>query len=180
MAKREYPSIDLVRECLREEDGRLYWLKRPRHHFKREPDWRTWNSSWSGKEAGSPSGEKGKRRWRVVLNRFGIYRYQIVWAFHKDEWRSLLDHENRNQLDDRIENLRSVTHSLNHANRPINKNNRSGFKGVSWHSQAGRWAARVMVNRKNVYLGLFDDPAEAHQAYLKAAQHHFGEFACSG
>lgn len=88
-----------------------------------------------------------------------------------------IDHENLNRSDDRWSNLREASRSANGANRPINKNNTSGFKGVSWHRSAGKWGARIRVCGRSRRLGLFSTPEAAHAAYIVAADLHFGEFA---
>lgn len=49
-------------------------------------------------------------------------------------------------------------------------NNRSGYRGVSWHKtpHGGKWIAIIYFKRTRYRLGLYDTPQEAHQAYLKA------------
>lgn len=88
-----------------------------------------------------------------------------------------VDHINRNKLDNRISNFRIVLPRENAINRPLNKNNTSSYKGVSKHSQCDKWVSQVMVNRKNIYLGLFKDKVDAARAYNTAANNYFGEFA---
>lgn len=48
------------------------------------------------------------------------------------------------------------------------RSNRSGYRGVSWHKGAGKWHASVSINGRNVYLGLFERPDDAHAAYVAA------------
>jgi len=57
---------------------------------------------------------------------------------------------------------------------------RSGYKGASWHRTNRRWQARINVNRKQIYLGYYDTPEEAHAAYCAAAEKYHGEFANTG
>lgn len=40
----------------------------------------------------------------------------------------------------------------------------SGYNGVSVHKKSGKWCARVLKNGERLFLGLFDDPYEAHLA----------------
>lgn len=173
----DYPSIDIIRQAFRYEDGKLYWTKRPRDHFRSHGAWRHFNSRYVGNEAGYLT-----NRGRIAVNltvgttRFSILRHKLVWALHEGEWCPVIDHINRDPSDDRISNLRPATVSLNNANSRIRKANTSGFKGVHWH--ANKWQAQIRVNGKGIYLGLFDDPALAHAAYMAAAREHFGEFAC--
>ena len=80
-----------------------------------------------------------------------------------------VDHINRNRSDDRWCNLRAVTHAENQQNcSPIRKNNRSGFKGVSWCSRRRRWQAHIQANGKQKNLGVFKTIEEAVAAYRAA------------
>jgi hypothetical protein len=78
------------------------------------------------------------------------------------------DHINRNKLDNRKVNLRSVTGSQNCTNRGLNKNNVSGHKGVIWRKDIRRWSARIKTNYKEIYLGCFINIKDAIKARKKA------------
>lgn len=87
-----------------------------------------------------------------------------------------VDHINGDKLDNRRCNLRYVNQTQNNRNRGIRKNNKSGYKGVSWNKACKKWAAHIMVNRKSIYLGLYDTPESAHKAYCEAAKKYHGDF----
>lgn len=87
------------------------------------------------------------------------------------------DHINRNGLDNRRSNLRICTASQNQCNRKIQRNNTSGFKGVSFHKHAAKWQAHLSMDGVNYHLGLFNTPEEAAHAYDETAQKLHGEFA---
>ena len=82
----------------------------------------------------------------------------------------LVDHINHNTLDNRRSNLRVVTNTENQQNRKgANSDNKvSKVLGVSWHKSRKKWQARVQVNKKEVYLGVFDCIQEAEKAVLDA------------
>ncbi len=88
-----------------------------------------------------------------------------------------VDHINHNTLDNRRENLRIATRKENNRNSKKKAYNKSGYKGVSWNSNTGKWRAQINVDGKVIHLGLFLDPAEAHEAYKAAAILYFGDFA---
>lgn len=88
-----------------------------------------------------------------------------------------VDHEDRNQLNCRKSNLRICKQSQNGINSPLPKNNTSGYKGVCFSKAAKKWMARIKVNYKGIYLGVFDDPKDAAAAYNEAAKKYFGDFA---
>ena len=89
-----------------------------------------------------------------------------------------IDHINGNKLDNRRENLRVVSASVNQANRKrLNKNNTSGMRGVSFtaHSAKKPWKAQIMANKKQIYLGLFATKKEAIAARVAAEVKYYGE-----
>lgn len=88
-----------------------------------------------------------------------------------------LDHKNRNGLDNRRENLRIASKSQNGCNRGPQRNNTSGFKGVTFHKKSGKWMARITIEGKTHYLGLFLSKEGAAIAYDDAAKRYHGEFA---
>ena len=63
----------------------------------------------------------------------------------------IVDHINRDRVDNRFNNLRYADHTLNGANRHDNNK----FVGVCWNRRDNRWAARVKVNNHLKPLGTF-------------------------
>lgn len=89
----------------------------------------------------------------------------------------LVDHWDNDGLNNRRGNLRLADHTQNQGNRRKNRNNSSGYKGVSWHKRVQKWLAKLDYQGKCIHIGVFDTPEEAHEAYKKKAIELWGEFA---
>lgn len=88
-----------------------------------------------------------------------------------------VDHINGDGLDNRRENLRLVTPQLNQANSRKRMKGTSRFKGVCWSAASKKWRASIVINNRQIYLGLFADELDAAKAYDKKALELFGEHA---
>jgi hypothetical protein len=87
-----------------------------------------------------------------------------------------VDHINGNKLDNRKINLRLVTRQQNALNLSLAKNNKSGFKGVSWCNSSRKWKATIAYARQRYHLGFFNTPEAAYAAYRMASKRLHGEF----
>ena len=86
----------------------------------------------------------------------------------------IVDHANRNRLDNRLSNLRICTHRQNQANST--RKSKSGAKGVDVRS-SNRYVAYIRRGGKRIYLGTYHTLVEAARAYDRAAVKMFGEYA---
>ena len=92
----------------------------------------------------------------------------------------VVDHINGDGLDNRKSNLRAVPLSINRLSSKISKNNTSGFKGVGFCKQTGRYTAWIWKDNKKIWLGRHDTIEEAKKAYMEASRIYHGEFGCDG
>lgn len=127
--------------------------------------------------AGARAGTIQKNGYRAIcINGFRAYAHRLAWFYVTGQWPSKhIDHRNGVHDDNRISNLREASRSQNLANQKLRSTSLSGFKGVS--KKRNSWQARLNVQGKQRVLGCFATPELAHQAYVDAAQKHFGEFA---
>jgi hypothetical protein len=84
-----------------------------------------------------------------------------------------IDHVDHNRQNNRWDNLRVVCRIVNSRNLSKHKTNTSGVTGVSWHKAKNKWRAHIMVEYKQIHLGLFSDFDEAVTA-RKEAENKYG------
>ena len=84
-----------------------------------------------------------------------------------------IDHRDGNTLNNQRDNLRIATRTQNNANAKTPKDNRSGYKGVSFDKARGKYQAQCRVNGKKKHLGYFTTSQEAYAAYKR-----FKEYLC--
>lgn len=103
--------------------------------------------------------------------------HRLAWLYVYGEWPSgNIDHIDTVRTNNRINNLRDVSQAINTQNiRKPQKNNKTGFLGVSKEGRTGNYRATIYFNGKRTSLGTFKNPEEAHQVYLDAKRkYHSG------
>lgn len=91
--------------------------------------------------------------------------------------RAQVDHKNHDTLNNRRNNIRSATPTQNQQNKRKISSNTSGYIGVNWHKNYGKWEASIRVDRKLIRLGVFDNIEEAARMRDDGVRKYFGEFA---
>lgn len=135
------------------EDGKLFF-KRNLHSRQR-----------AGQEVGSLN---NCGYLKVCLDKKSYLVHRLIFLMHHGYLPEMLDHIDRDKLNNRIENLRECDKEVNSWNRGRQANNTSGYRGVSWNKAAGKWHAYIKIKGKRKHLGLFNTPEEANEAYEKA------------
>jgi hypothetical protein len=101
-----------------------------------------------------------------------IYLHRLVLGGNPE----VVDHADGDGLNNRRSNLRATTQANNVKNIRRSSLNTSGYKGVH-RTKNGRWQAQIKAAGRSRYIGNFDTPEAAHDAYCKAAAELHGEFA---
>jgi hypothetical protein len=118
---------------------------------------------------------------RIVFNGNQFYAHKLAWLYVYNELPkfpvSVIDHIDGNKENNKITNLRKVTHQENILNQKIRKNNTSGIKGVSWHCKRKSWVVRLMINGISKHLGCFKDLQLAELAAIEGRKKYHGKFA---
>lgn len=150
-------------------------------HYNPDTGVFTWNKSISRIKKGDIAGSininaDGYKRIRIEIKRKKHQAHRLAWFYMYGRWPiNQIDHIDGNPLNNRILNIRECSNSENQQNRSLNKNNNSGYFGVTFHKPTGKFQSQIRKNGKNKYLGRFDNPEEAHKAYViaKAKLHTF-------
>ncbi len=109
-------------------------------------------------------------------NKKWIYVHRYIMSKHIDINTKLIDHKDRNSLNNQKDNLRSSNHTENGANcNKYHKNPTSVYKGVS--KIISGWCCRLKFRGKTICVGVFETERDAAIAYDIEAKKHFGEFA---
>jgi len=126
--------------------------------------------------------KSGIRKYVGTLDAHGYYHltfnyktyfvHRVVWLLHHGSFPpEELDHLNRTRVDNRIENLRLASRKENSQNSRRSSN--SGAEGVHFNKRSKKYRTHIKLNKKQVYLGSFNSPEEAHAAYRAAKiEHH--------
>src|SRR5699024_4043144 len=92
-----------------------------------------------------------------------------------------VDHKCHTPACCNVTHLRLATNAENTRNKSgVCANNTSGYRGVSWNKDAGKWNARITIDGRRIHLGYFADVEEAADAASAAREELYGEFAGKG
>lgn len=112
------------------------------------------------RKTGRPAGSKMKEGYlQISVDGRKLYVHRVIFFMKHGYLPKLIDHINMDRVDNRIENLRELTHSQNLLNR-------NGPKGIYFNKKNGKWAAQI----GNKYLGSFATEAEALEARKLAVE----------
>ena len=125
-------------------------------------------------EAGDVAGYVRPQGYRYIrINSRDYAAHRLVWLMHHGSFpRNYIDHINNTRADNRIENLRDVTHAENMLNLAPGSGASSGYKGV--YTRKGKKGFKYFVvlywEGDNYNLGTYETPEEASMVYHVARE----------
>lgn len=128
-----------------------------------------------GGKAGSVFESKGEFRRAIKIKGKSYYSSRLIFLWHKGFLPDLVDHRDRNTMNDKIENLREADRLKNSKNRKSATDSASKYLGVS--RMGRKWRARISVNGKMRHLGVFESEEQAALIYNDSAIIYHKEFA---
>jgi hypothetical protein len=157
---------ELLHELFEYREGALYWKSdRARGKIK----------------AGSKAGHLEPRGYTVIeLNGIRYKAHRLIFMMFNGYMPYQVDHEDNDPSNNKIENLRAASHGENQNNRPLQKNNTSGVKGVHWRKSIKKWAVQLQVDKKVKYFGSYFDLEVARFVSETMRYKYHGKFANRG
>jgi len=151
---------EALKELLKYDEvtGEFRWRERAREHFHCSRSWNRWNNRYSESVAG---GKSSDGYLRISIHNARYKSHRLAFLYHHGYMPKCIDHINHDGHDNRIENLRDVSHQVNHKNERKSKNNTSGFTGVVWRKDTSKWQAQITIDSKCVNLGSFENKEDA-------------------
>ncbi|MBL4767868.1 MAG: HNH endonuclease [Rhodobacteraceae bacterium] len=164
------PLSKLLRTLLNyhPDTGYLFWRARTPDMFTKgkyptESSCAWWNSKFANKHAFKSVNWNGYYFGGIFGHSYQAHR--IIFALVSGECPAgEIDHINGVKKDNRIANLRMVTHAENMRNQRLPTDNNSGRIGVSWHKCSGAWRAQISDRSQKIHLGTFHDINDAAAA----------------
>ena len=174
------PPQEILSELLSydAETGMLSWRARGIHWFTDGEqtavhNQKVWNAKFAGKPALNLSGSKRKHKRGTLLWR-GVFAHRVIWKLVYGVEPDEVDHIDGDGSNNRLPNLRDVSHKINGRNVKRRNDNTSGYTGTLWDARISKWLAVVTVDGRRKQLGAFLTPAEASAARSDfLAQHGF-------
>ena len=130
-----------------------------------------------GKKAGTTT-FAGYRQ--ITIDKVCTLEHRLVFMYVYGYMPKEIDHINGNRADNRIENLRECTATINNRNSKTPSTNQTGVKGVFWDNSRNKWHGRVWANGKFVFCKCYKEFEDAVKAVRQARQLHHGEYANHG
>jgi hypothetical protein len=129
-------------------------------------------------QVGSLAGGLTPKGYRYIQLRGRKYpAHHLVWLFEHGHFpKNFIDHIDGNKDNNHISNLREVTNKQNTENRGKQRNNKTGYKGVSFNKRLKKYVAQIQHNNKAIYIGVFASAHDAHIAYEKKAKELFTHY----
>ena len=94
-----------------------------------------------------------------------IHRLVAIAFLENPDNLEQIDHINRIPDDNRVKNLRWCSNSNNQRNKKRKEGTTSKYQGVYFCKQNNKWRAQININKKNIYLGIFDTEEDAYEAW---------------
>ena len=143
---------ELIDSLLEYRGGKLYWKV---------------NKKEAGNIVGVKDGFKGY--YCLIIKKYKVYNHIIVYFMHTGKLIKNIKFIDGNSLNYSFENLQASTRSEIVFSYPKRRDNKSGYKGVSWCNTNEKWVAWIAKDKKRKFIGYFTNKEDAALKYLEVA-----------
>ncbi len=160
------PDLNYLKECFEIDETLMCGLRwksdRPISHFSTYYNYKSWFKSCAGNPCQTKGGKGQYYCVRMRNSRF--FNHRIIYALHNntvDFENKIIDHIDGNKLNNKPSNLRLVTMFENALNTKIHKDNKTGYKNISFNRKAQKYVCSIQTSGKSLFIGLFSSLEEA-------------------
>lgn len=141
-------------------------------HYDPESGIFTWKVSRGTVKYNSTAGSVNSRGYILIkIDGVKYLAHRLAWLYVYGYCpENIIDHIDRDKLNNKIINLREVSRSCNVRNSNNRKDNTSGVKGVYWSNIERRWKSSISINNETKHLGTFNTLNDAVKARYEAEQ----------
>jgi len=144
-------------------------------HYDPETGIFTWLIKTKRRPKGSIAGSLSHGYLQIKISGKTYRSHRLAWLYVNGRWpNDVIDHINHNTADNRIDNLRDVSRSMNQHNQikaPIS-NKTTGLLGATFNKEKQKYHCHIVVEGKTKHIGYFPTAELAHEAYIKAKRIH--------
>lgn len=140
----------------------------------------TWKVNEGKKRKGKIAGNINKvsNYVQIRINKILYYAHILAWFYVTKHWPiNQIDHKDNIRNNNVFENLQEATQNQNKKKTILKSTNTLGYKGVGFDSRRNLYFSKIVSNRVTYWLGYFDCPKSAAEAYDEKAQILHGKFA---
>lgn len=163
---KEITQSDVINALIYDKDsGLFYWRNASGKHKEIPPN--------------TLAGGKGfKGYWVIKLFGNVCKAHRLAWLYVYGKWpQNMIDHKDRNKLNNAIDNLREASPRENAVNSKIFITNKSGYRSVYWEKDRRMWGVSMRNNEnKHIRIGRYKNLQEAVLASCEARNRLYGEF----
>ena len=126
-----------------------------------------WKIRKSGVRRNRVAGHIRKSGYIVLeINGKTLRSHRVAWFLYYGKWpENEIDHIDRNPSNNKIDDLRDVSHRVNMGNGKGHKAGRLVGARLATRNKTNPWEAQIHVDGKKVHLGYFPTEQAAHEKY---------------
>lgn len=177
MPHKSFTPQELLELLLYEPEAGLFkWAYRPEKYFRSPAYAKSWNDKHAGKVVAVFDNGRGYHI--IAVSGQKLKAHRVAWVLTHGKYPcGSIDHIDGDRHNNKLSNLRDVSHAENMRNQRLSSKNKTGVAGVFWNGR--NFEASIKYQQKKYHLGNFRD-LDTATAVRKSAEMQFGFHANHG